>query len=171
MWVSSDNTTRCHKLEIPFLLNSTTLEVASPHNSSAERSTSAAAEMRWAEGSSDRTKNETRKDEAKPERSYQCDQCNAAFTQSHDLSKHVWYVAVLPFYFKSNDIFMLNQRTKIFIFSNYWLLELLWFVIKNIGDYSNNFCVCCFIYFWFTSLHSYFMPSTWFGIVGSINDT
>lgn len=83
MWVpGSTHSTKSPKLELSFLLNHQDLmpPVVSSSNSRRERK-----EM---DGIS-----------KKKERKFACDQCPAAFTQSHDLSKHVWYVLKIFHFF------------------------------------------------------------------------
>lgn len=74
MWSPPTTHSKSPKLELSFLLNhQSDLNASKPP---------ATASMR----------KENEAPTKKKERKFMCEQCPAAFTQSHDLSKHIWYV-------------------------------------------------------------------------------
>lgn len=74
MWSPPTTHSKSPKLELSFLLN---------HQSDLNTSKSAPPSN---------TRKESETTTKKKERKFLCEQCPAAFTQSHDLSKHIWYV-------------------------------------------------------------------------------
>lgn len=79
MWSPATTHTKSPKLELSFLLNH-----QSDLNASKAPNTGG-------------MKKENEPLTKKKERKFMCEQCPAAFTQSHDLSKHIWYVSFRVF--------------------------------------------------------------------------